>query len=288
MFESLIGKKKFIVKKTLYLLFVLVGIGLTSINLYGLTQQLRPSYIFEDELRFPNDQASSYDVTLAYLQKKNNENDLSYAIRATKVVAKGLAHIHWLDYEPSHFNQLVPIWENYFLYFVGRGFDIPEFQRYHFTDYKRSLQRGIGVCGDASMVLSQVLSLNNIENKIISFPGHVVVKIIIGDDAFVLDADFGVVLPFLPSELKSNPKELEKQYMNEGYTLGDVVALNYAYQASFQSWNGVQHFVTNKYYFEKISYMLKWPFPLFLILWFGYLFVRTRGNNLAVNFIFRK
>ncbi len=256
----------FVIKKVVIFILLIVGLSLTGINFYGVFVDIRPGYIFDDELRFPNDQATAYDVTLAALQRNKNENDRDYATRATEVVSRGIAHIHWFNYEPRRFNQLVPIWENYFLYFIGRYSGIPEYERYHFTDYKRSLRRGIGVCGDASMVLSQVLALNNIENQIISFPSHVVVETKIGKESLTLDADFGVVLPFSINTLKEKTGEIEKAYMSKGYSLNDANALNDTYQESFQKWGGVQFFVTNKYYFEKFSYIFKWLLPLLFIL----------------------
>ena len=40
----------------------------------------------------------------------------------------------------------------------------------------------------------------------------------------------------------------------------------------FKYWNGTSHFITKKYYFEKIAYVVKWALPLSLffiaaILW---------------------
>ena len=55
------------------------------------------------------------------MQPKETE----FSTRVTKVIAKGIAHIHWDKYQPEKFNQIVPIWENYFLYFMGRFSGIP-------------------------------------------------------------------------------------------------------------------------------------------------------------------
>ena len=48
---------------------------------------------------------------------------------------------------------------------------------------------GVGVFGDASMVLSQVLSKYDIDNKILTFPRHVIAKANFPDGTeHVLDA----------------------------------------------------------------------------------------------------
>jgi hypothetical protein len=109
----------------------------------------------DNELRLKNDTPHSYEETLDNTQRKEGESDKEYSDRIRRVIAQGLAHIHWKKYQNTKFNQLIPIWENYFLYFMGKFSGIPEFERYHFSDYKKSLKRGIGICGDASMVMSQ-------------------------------------------------------------------------------------------------------------------------------------
>ena len=46
---------------------------------------------------------------------------------------------------------------------------------------------------------------HNIDNKILTFPGHVVVATNYSDGSgHVLDADFGVVIPISADELKNN------------------------------------------------------------------------------------
>jgi hypothetical protein len=69
-----------------------------------------------------------------------------FADRDNRVVSKSLAHIEWDKFGARKYNQLIPIWENYSLYFVGAYSGIPEYARYHFTDYKSSLYRNVGIC----------------------------------------------------------------------------------------------------------------------------------------------
>ena len=231
-----------------------------NFNIYDLL------FSFNDELRFNNDQPETFKNTLALLTKLETEDDKQFSQRVTTVIAAGLAHIHWERYEPEKFNQQIPIWENYFLYFMGEFSNIPEYNKYHFANYIRSLERGIGICGDASMVLSQVLTKNNIDNNIITFPGHVVVSAKFNNIEQTFDADFGVSLPFTPEEIKQSPSLVNSYYLNAGYFDYDITAFNRIYNNTFQRWQGVEHFITKKYYFEKFAYILKWPLPILLML----------------------
>jgi hypothetical protein len=259
---------------------LIFGVFLTSVNLYGLSQDIRPPYFFSDELRFKNDINQTLDETLSAIKKTANESDVEFTARLTKTIAKGLAHIHWGKYENTKFNQLIPIWENYFIYFMGVFSGIPEYERYHFSDYKKSLTRGIGICGDASMIMSGILDENNIKNQILTFPGHIVLaaKFNNGEET-IFDPDFGVSLGFNPEELKKNNLGAAEKYRAAGYTEVDVKYMENLYSQEHTKWDGVKHFITKKYYFEKVTYLLKWPLPIGMILFS--LFYLTRKTKIG-------
>lgn len=263
------------IKKKVLVLLLLLAFSLLLVNIYGLFKDIRPQVFHNKHLRFANDQPAPFEQTISALKKQANETDIHYAKRVTVVISEGIAHIHWERFEPEKFNQLVPIWENYFLYFMGKLSNIPEFEKYHFANYQRSLKRGIGVCGDASMTLSQVLSQHNINNKILSLPGHVIVsaEFLDGSEA-MLDADFGVSAQIKKSQYADNADHLAKLYLDAGYTKGDEIFAQKLFRSPYIEWDGVKHFITKKYYFEKVSYWLKWPLPLFLIAFSLYFILR--------------
>jgi alpha-ketoglutarate-dependent taurine dioxygenase len=129
------------------------------------------------------------------------------------------------------------------------------------------LERGIGICGDASMIMSQILDEQNISNKILTFPGHVVVAATFEDGKqYILDADFGVVIPYPLNEFATSSPEIAKLYSEAGSHMGHFLLFQKIYKENYKQWDGVQHFITNKYYFEKFAYWLKWPLPIFMIL----------------------
>ena len=263
-----------------YLLIVLGGL-LTAVNLYGLNKDIRPQGLFEADLRFNNDISLNYEETAQGTQRAEHEDDLHYAKRLSTVIANGIAHIHWdKEQDTTRFNQLIPIWENYFLYFMGRFSGIPEFEKYHFANYERSLKRGIGICGDASMIMSQLLNKQSIENQIISFPGHVIIAAQNQNGTeIMLDPDFGVAIPYSISEVKQSPILAKPYYLQQGYTEEDVKFFSMEYAKDSERWDGVSHFITKKYYFEKITYFLKWPLPLLMILSAAFVLRRIRRHT---------
>ena len=249
-------------------IFFFIGTLLLSVNLYGLTQSLKPEGLTPDVLRFGiNDVSISHDDLKSRIKKKADETDEQFSRRITYDLAAGIAHLKWQNYDPDKYHQRVPVWENYILYIVGIITPIPEFERYHFTNPQKSIERGIGICGDASMTLSGLLDENKIENKIVTIPGHVMVEAYIDNKTLLLDADFGVVLDNGIDYYTNATDELIGGFQSQLGRAGDgegIVAKGVK-GGTFQHWDGTAHFVTKKYYFEKAAYLLKWLLPFILL-----------------------
>lgn len=249
---------------TCAVLLIVASLMLLSINFFGLFKSIRPSNLTSMDLRFKNDYPIDYQVALNKLMRQTSQSHDEYLTQVTNVVAEAVAHVNWNEEtDPSKYNQLVPIWENYILYFMGKFSGIPEYQKYHFINYQRSLKRGIGICGDASMITSQVLSKSNIDNQIVSFKTHVVIATKTEDGKEItLDPDYGVVIPFSVDKIADDPAIVSPYYSEAGYSDREAVGVQEVYFSRFQRWDGVKHFVTKKYYFEHLSYILKWALPL--------------------------
>ena len=178
------------------------GLGLLISAIYGQVVGMRVAELIpESDLRFENDLTLSAEETLEQLQRLPAESDLEFVQRATFTIQAGLAHLdRWYEYDPGLYNQLVPFTENPLLNLLGRYSGMPQIERYHFSDYRRTLERGIGVCGDHAIVLSSVLDENGIDNVLLSSRGggHIVVEVSNSSDAQgIYDSDFGIVLPGL-------------------------------------------------------------------------------------------
>ena len=150
---------------------------------------------------------------------------------------------------------------------MGEYSGLEFYERYHFADYKRSLKRGIGVCGDHSMILSEILREKGIQNSIVAFDGHVVVEANIEGSLWTLDPDFGVVIKSSFQSVKHQPGLIKSAYGGEGYSDSEIRALVSTYVNGHpKHFDGVRHFITKRYYFEQVSYYLIWLIPVLLIL----------------------
>ncbi|MFT6087123.1 MAG: hypothetical protein ACI9DS_001586 [Glaciecola sp.] len=260
-----------------FLSFILViSGGLMLLNIYGLTQDLRPKNLTADVLRFgERDVQLSKDDFFKLIEKNHQESSIEYAKRVTRVIADGTAHLEWESHDPVSFHQLVPAWENWIIFLMGKYSGIPEYERYHFSNPYKSIERGIGICGDASIVMSQMLEKNGIEAQILTFPGHVVVTANIDTQQFIFDADFGVVIPSSAEQLNKDVGVLRGLYSSQGHPESDDRFFEYTYSKEFKVWEGPEHFITKKFYFEKFAYVAKWIVPLFGLITF-FVFIRKR------------
>lgn len=262
----------------------LIAIFLFSLNIIGLFTDLRPSYFSEQDLVFENDIEYSYLEALERIDRNERESIDSYLGRLAVDLQKSVAHIEWIKIEDtSKYNQLVPMTENYLLNFMGVFSGIPEYEKYHFANYKRSLERGIGICGDMSMITSQVLSENGIESRIVSFPGHVFVEALSEDGSLgIVDSDFGVYIPYSLDFIMNDFSVIEKYYEEAGHDEETVAyLLSWLTSGSPAFFDDEKHFITKKYYFEYISYIFIWIIPIFLMLASigAYVYVKKNTNS---------
>ena len=264
-------KKRYLAMNLIVVLMLVLGLALLSLNLYGLTQPLRkPGLGVTDKelLRFVPGEVWSYEKSLSAIESLAEvDNGLLLAEQANQIVNHSLIHPKWPDVDPVAYRQLVPPWENIFLWAVGKFSGLPQFERYHYVDYRRSIERGIGICGDASMVLSSVLDRYGIESDIISFRGHVIIEYENpAGGRLLLDPDFGVAINRSLEELQADPELARPLYLEAGYPPQEVDDLVAIYSGDFSIFDDTYGFMAKRYIFENVTYVLKWLLPPLLIL----------------------
>lgn len=258
--------------------FFLIGAVLLVINFYGSYKGMRVAEkIPASELLFENDITISYEDSMLFLQRNEFETDLEYAVRINEVVQKSIAHLDdWYGRPADLYMQLVPFSENFFLNLMGRFSGLPQMERYHFSNYRRSIERGIGLCGDHAMIMSQLLDKQGIENRLLSFSaGHVVVEAI--DDegtSAILDADYGVAMVGFDHTFTNSEDMIVNAYMSKGYDERISYALSNIYAKGYKPFDSTYTFMRKRYIFERVSYVAKWLLPVSLLIVAGLLLSR--------------
>lgn len=252
------------VKKALFVF----GLVIFLINIYGLAVSMRTKEI---ETRL------SYSEVIKESKQREKETRADYLCRLNNLVHNGTIH-YWNDEGIKEYNLTVPIWENYLLY--AASYVKPEiYKKYEFVDYKKALDRGVGLCSQRAQILLGMLNEEGIDAQIVGLQGHVVVRAMDeNNNGYILDPDYGVSMP-LKIESISNQPELVASYYNN-----DELVKIYGGKYSIYSGSaGIYAYHPNTYkifYIEEVSYILKWIIPLVLALPFSielYKLYRVKG-----------
>ena len=259
------------------------GLLLLGINIIGLFKSLRNPAIYTEENTLRNRKS---DITIKYPQvrdsliRKDHESDKDFAIRINKVVNDGFAH-YWKEAGITKYHLRVPVWENYLL-FIASFIKPAEYRRYEFSNYKKDLERGVGLCSSHSIVVKGVLNDNGIDAALWDIAGHVVVRAKVSDkEWYILDPDFGVVVPYDTAAIQTNPELVRPAYANmaalyypdakEPYTTDHVVEI-YGKAGN--------HIYTVDNWFEYFSYWAIWVIPFLLMLPYAIYLFRKKPKTI--------
>ena len=191
------------------------GLLLLGINISGLFKTMRNPEIYSEEKTIRNrlnDITIKYPEILELLKRKNNESNIDFAVRINKVVNDGFIH-YWKAEGTEKYHLRVPVWENWILY--AASYIKPEkYGRYEFSNYKKNLERGAGLCSTHSTIVKGVLLDNGIKAELLDVGGHhVVVRAELNDTAaYILDPDFGVVVPCDTAAISADPELVRGPY----------------------------------------------------------------------------
>lgn len=247
----------------------IIAVFLLLNNIVGLFKTLRNEEIYnENNTLFKNDIILNEEQLLDSLSD-NIMSDKMFAIRANEAINNGIAHF-WSDEGISKYNLRIPFSENYIL-FIASYLKPSAFEKYEYCDYQKAIERGVGLCSQHSIILSEILKTNNIESKILNLSGHVVLTANIdkkNDIWWVFDPDYGVVIKHEIEQIEKKPEKIGQYYSEKGYNYDQIKQLISIYGPDGNSIKNdiIEYSGKKKYYFEKISYIAIWVFPLLLFL----------------------
>lgn len=256
-------------KKWIFRILFALGLVLLAINVTGLFRTMRNPELYDLEHSIKNrinDVVIKYPDIKKELVRKEGESDYDFAVRVNSTVHDGFAH-YWKKAGIEKFHMRVPIWENYLLW-IASYVKPKKYERYEFANYKKNLERGVGLCSSHSMVVNGVLRDNGIKSELLDVGGrHVVSRAELNDGkAIMLDPDFGVAIPFDTADVTKNPELVRAPYsrMHELY----YPEAKDPYTTDFM----VEIFGQRKYvyevknWFEGFSYWAIWLIPVLLML----------------------
>lgn len=211
------------------------------------------------------------------LEAAGQIEDPAARLRAVNdAVAGGIAH-YWTQGSDFDRSLRVPFTKNWVLYLAAwldplwtAVFGSPEHAvgHYEYRNVNDALERGIGLCSQASMATVGYLLAQGIDARLVSLGGHTVASARLGGREFVLDPDFGVVLDFGVEHAERHPEDVERAYRDAGYPADRArgLAALYGPEGNRVIWGGEAGRRPGRVLLERGAQALKWTGPLALLL----------------------
>jgi len=258
--------------KTLERALLAAGLILLGINIYGLFKTMRDPAIYTEEQTLHN---RINDVTIPYpeirekLKKEEHESNIDFAVRINKVVNDGFAH-YWKDDGVEKYHLRVPVWENYLL-FAASYINPEKYEKYEFSNYHKNLERGVGLCSTHSTIVKGVLLDHGMKAELLDVGGHhVVVRAELNDTAtYILDPDYGIVVPHDTASITANPELVRPAYANMAALYYPDAIDPYTTDYVVKIFGDRKHVYSVENWFEGFSYLAIWIIPFLFMLPFA-------------------
>lgn len=241
--------------------FLVLGIFLMGINLYGSFQSMRNPVIYEE---------FSMGLTLENvyenLDQLPGESDEAYVYRLVDVAHSGVAH-YWENDGIDRFHMRVPSYENHILY-LGSLINPKRYLGYEFCNHRLAIERGVGLCSQYSLILTDILNERGFETRIAGLSGHVVATVQIDaeeDIWWTIDGDNGFVFEYPIEVIEKNPEIIREYFEGRGGYRPEVIDLFveiYGEDGNYIKLSGNEFDGGGKCTREQAFYILKWLFPI--------------------------
>jgi hypothetical protein len=261
---------------------LLIGVVLLGINVAGLVLPLQNPELHTEKGKILKDQVV---ITAEQFYKKVQRSDETipeYATQLNEAVHQRLIYYEWGKENGAKYWRL-PIHENYLIYFSRQVLYLYRWIRgelavpgkapifvYEFADYRKVVERGIGLCAQHAVVVCSLLQKNKIACKMVMFNAHVVVIAQVDPQNnvwWLLDSDYGVVVPHDFDRITLNPHIAAPYYQAKGYDVAKTAAIvSFFSQEKTIADNVAEAFGKKRYYFEVLSYYFIWIIPIALII----------------------
>jgi hypothetical protein len=241
------------------------GALLLVLNIAGRYVPLRNEAIYRQPGRnLPTCITLRTEEVFSAIRQDASQDRKAYLKRLTDALNNGVAH-YWEDDGIDKYHMRVPVYENYLLYAASYLYP-RRFRKYEFMDYGKAVERGVGMCSQYALIISQVLEEKGIPTSIVALDGHVVATAQAdpaSDEWWILDADYGVVVPHDIRAVARDPGLALPHYVARGYP---EEMLNIPkFLKSIQVVDGARAYAPGLYWVERASYALIWLIPVALM-----------------------
>ncbi len=262
--------------KTLKTGLFILGLFLLALDITGLFRSLRNDDLYSEKTPYRDDISVPFPEARKNWSRKEGETDREFAIRATWLFNHSMAH-YWRDEGIRKYNMLVPYRENYI---IRLRQVLTGDRKYEFRNYRKVLERGVGICSQPCIGLQDLLQKNGIKADLWDIKGHVVVEATFGNgEAYILDPDYGHIVPFGMKAIEKDPEIVREAYSNQDEIYSPALKEHKHTQDIIDEYEkDGNHIYTMDHHFENFSYAAIWILPLLLMAPFLFTRVKLRKS----------
>ncbi|HLL15034.1 MAG TPA: hypothetical protein VK388_08220 [Pyrinomonadaceae bacterium] len=254
-----------------------IGVSLLGVNIAGFFVPLKNPDIYSGEYGYLKKRVTlTEDQLWAATLRVRNESAREYVLRLNKAVNEGIAH-YWENEGAYEYNLRIPFQENYLLFLASYIYP-QQYAKYEYCDYRKAIRRGVGLCSQQAIIVVGLLEAQGINHRIAHLGGHVVALAEVDEGVWwIVDADYGVVVPHALAEVESDPGIIKPIYKQKGYSDDIVEYLSGLYGREHNRvYSGIREYRFWKIYeIERLSYVLIWIIPIMMLT--PYLVLRGKG-----------
>ncbi len=246
------------------IILFIAGLILLGFNITGLFKSLRNEDLYNEVTPYKDDITVTFQEVKKQWNKRSDESDKEFALRANQLINNAMAH-YWKDEGIKKYYMHVPVWENYLLTLKQT---LTGKKKYEFRNYRKAVERGVGICSQPCIALQDLLLANNIEADLWDIWGHIVVDARFVDGSrYTLDPDYGKYVPHGMEQIMSDPELVREWYADQDAVYADHITEHRNTEDIVRLYekdrNRIYHM--NKG-FEDFSYVAVWIIPFLLML----------------------
>ncbi len=250
--------------RVLKIVLFILGISLLGLDIAGLFMSLRNEALYAEVTPYRDDISVPFPEAKQQWKRNAGESDRNFAIRASWLFNHSMAH-YWRDEGIKKYYMKVPYWENYI---IRISQDMRGIKKYEFRNYKKVMERGVGVCSQPCIGLQDLLRKNGIHADLWDIKGHVVVEVTLaGGEKIVLDPDYGHIVPFGMDAIQADPEIVRTVYINQDEVYDPSLKEHKHTQDIIDEYEkDGNHIYTMDDSFEKFAYSAIWLLPVLLMI----------------------
>jgi len=249
-------------------LMIGLGLVLTGLNVWGVVWPADYARDYEFISR-PQDGQQSFEWAMNNLANVQ-ENSLIPSVM--EIVNRRMVNYLQAEEVRSHALRVHPT-ENWALWLLG-VIRPTTYGTLTLNNYVHILRRGLGMCGQQALAVVDILEKRGIKASSVGLLNHVVAQAEYKGQAYIIDPDYGVVMPYTLEELRNRPDIIRAAYAHmlqhvspdhlEIITRHVIEAYKNAPPAP--PLDGIKSTIPAKEItFERDIYRIKWAVPFLLI-----------------------